>query len=769
MIPTTVNSPNPLIDGNPDIAALADGRAAIAYQSRRADDEFDIMLRLREADGSLGPETRLDGDWTRARVPEATTLSDGSILLTWTADVSSAEGLRSQVLAQRFDAETGLGFSGVFVVADRAVEAGRFVDISVTARPEGGFVANLTQEVDADTVFAVDPRSSRFPDRFTRVEFDADDALFPSETGRAHEIPLADGGRATIANIKAWDQADRVLIASPDDEPYSGINYGILPRYERNLTWEYVDTSDDGGWRVPLLVDVDRRIVALDDGTAVLVVDNPILSPGPNFASLHAFILDREEPAYWQDYKYPAITFIPEDRIRREPMESYDVAPLDGGGFAAVWSDGADIRAQLFNAEGAPIGDNYVVAATDFPEARPSVTQLSDGDLLFGWQQNRDGDVDVLAREVAYTDMAEGTYTVVGVPFLEVEGEIVGVPRAEETLRAAGEVDTNYGIAGFEAQWFRRLPENSEWEAISGATELTYTLGAADIGHVIKLEGTVFGKTGLETPFQEEFQADGQLAEIGPAAQVVQRVVEIEGSAMPGATLMARAMLVDPDGPIVGPYFYQWFRDDAPIPGGFRPTYTVTPDDAGAELTVTIRFESEPGERETVEAEPLKIAGDPSPDDDLIIGSDGADRLDGLAGADTIDGGGGDDVLIANGADVMTGGSGADVFAFVLGADPGPARIADFVSIGPEADRIAIDDRFLGLGDGSVQPRPVSWPEIRDALAAARLDWSATDASRTEFVMSLEMGGSAGAVTVATVVGADGGPIDLGLENVLIF
>lgn len=75
-------------------------------------------------------------------------------------------------------------------------------------------------------------------------------------------------------------------------------------------------------------------------------------------------------------------------------------APLSGGRFIIVWTGSvlpgalnntnyanADIRAQIFNADGTPSGSEFVVNTTaSGAQFAPAITQLTDGNILIAWQ-----------------------------------------------------------------------------------------------------------------------------------------------------------------------------------------------------------------------------------------------------------------------------------------------------------------------------------------------------------------------------------------------
>ncbi|TFL16584.1 calcium-binding protein [Jannaschia formosa] len=93
-----------------------------------------------------------------------------------------------------------------------------------------------------------------------------------------------------------------------------------------------------------------------------------------------------------------------------------------------------------------------------------------------------------------------------------------------------------------------------------------------------------------------------------------------------------------------------------------------------------------------------------------LFGNSAANTLIGNARVNILAGGGGGDLL--------EGGDGADVFAFRVTDAAGGGRITDFET----GDRIALDDRFFGLGDAGQDVREVTRRQIdgalRDGLAA---------------------------------------------------
>ena len=128
----------------------------------------------------------------------------------------------------------------------------------------------------------------------------------------------------------------------------------------------------------------------------------------------------------------------------------------------------------------------------------------------------------------------------------------------------------------------------------------------------------------------------------------------------------------------------------------------------------------------------ISLLGTATLGDDLINGSEVADRLNGLAGNDLMWGNGGHDTLIGgagadqlnggSGDDLLIGGSGADTFVFASGVpfrsqDLGVDTVADFNA---SEDRIQLSRAtFTALPAGSTLPATAFATVGRDAAAAS--------------------------------------------------
>ncbi|GIT93250.1 hypothetical protein JANAI62_37060 [Jannaschia pagri] len=133
-------------------------------------------------------------------------------------------------------------------------------------------------------------------------------------------------------------------------------------------------------------------------------------------------------------------------------------------------------------------------------------------------------------------------------------------------------------------------------------------------------------------------------------------------------------------------------------------------------------------------------------DDIRLVGTSVANTLIGNAGSNVLIGGGGQDT--------MQGGAGADVFV-LLGRDS-RIEIQDF---GP-GDRLAIDDRLLGLGEASTSPRALTQ---ETALALLREGRAGFDGRTGTLLLDTDGSGPGGLKPVVSLGGS------IAVDDILIF
>ena len=169
----------------------------------------------------------------------------------------------------------------------------------------------------------------------------------------------------------------------------------------------------------------------------------------------------------------------------------------------------------------------------------------------------------------------------------------------------------------------------------------------------------------------------------------------IKGIPTWGTTLSITNTIKDIDGLDI--FSYKWQNDNGPL--SINTKYTLNESDIGKKVWVTISYTDKKGNIEEVKSNVLDatISTKASAVNDILTGTDGADKLNGLAGNDSLIGG--------LGKDALTGGVGSDLFKFISLSDssslPKQAdTITDFNhSQGDTIDLSAIDAKTEFEGD----------------------------------------------------------------------
>ena len=183
-----------------------------------------------------------------------------------------------------------------------------------------------------------------------------------------------------------------------------------------------------------------------------------------------------------------------------------------------------------------------------------------------------------------------------------------GVPTISGTLQV-GETLTadTTGIADVDG--LTTVSYSYQWMAddtkIQGATDATYTLAEDDEGKAIKVlvsftddAGNVESRPSAPTDAVAAAPAQNSSATGAPT---------ISGAAQVGETLTANVTgIADEDGLDNAVYSYQWMADDTNIQGATGSTYTLTEDDEGKAITVTVTFTDAEGNPETLTSDPTR-------------------------------------------------------------------------------------------------------------------------------------------------------------------
>ena len=150
----------------------------------------------------------------------------------------------------------------------------------------------------------------------------------------------------------------------------------------------------------------------------------------------------------------------------------------------------------------------------------------------------------------------------------------------------------------FSYQWIRN--DGSVDTAIQDATGSSYTLVADDEGKTITV--TVSFTDAEGNPETLTSDPTGEVA-AKPNSDAT-GVPTITGTVQVGESLTADTSAIDDaDGLNQVVFSYQWMADDADIQGATDPTYTLTEDEAGKAITVTVSFTDAEGNPETLTSE----------------------------------------------------------------------------------------------------------------------------------------------------------------------
>ena len=165
---------------------------------------------------------------------------------------------------------------------------------------------------------------------------------------------------------------------------------------------------------------------------------------------------------------------------------------------------------------------------------------------------------------------------------------ISGTAQVGETLTAdtSGIMDTD-GLTspGYTYQWIR--VDGGTESDISGATSSTYTLVAADQGKTIKVKVSFTDDASNAETLTSA--ATTAVTAAGTVNNPATGAPTITGTAQVGQTLTAATSgISDSDG--LGTFSYQWKADGADISGATSATYTLTSNEQGKMITVTVSF-----------------------------------------------------------------------------------------------------------------------------------------------------------------------------------
>jgi hypothetical protein len=166
---------------------------------------------------------------------------------------------------------------------------------------------------------------------------------------------------------------------------------------------------------------------------------------------------------------------------------------------------------------------------------------------------------------------------------------VAGTPTEDQVLTAdtSGISDAD-GLGAFSYQWLRN------GAAIGGANASTYTLGDADVGAQISVnvsytdgQGTAESLTSTETAAVANVNDSPTGAPVVTGTPTEDQVLSADTSAV-----------ADADG--LGPFSYQWLRNNLTITGATACSYVLGDPDVGAQISVRVSYVDQQGTAESV-------------------------------------------------------------------------------------------------------------------------------------------------------------------------
>ena len=222
---------------------------------------------------------------------------------------------------------------------------------------------------------------------------------------------------------------------------------------------------------------------------------------------------------------------------------------------------------------------------------------------------------------VSFTDAEGNPETLTSDPTGEVAAkpntQATGAPTISGTVQVGETLTADVtGIA--DADGLTTVSYSYQWMAddtnIQGATDATYTLAEDDEGKAIKVLVSFADDAG--NPETLDSDATGEV-EAKPNTSAT-GVPTIDGTAQVGQTLTADTSGIDDeDGLNQVVFSYQWIRNDGnadeDIAGATGSSYTLTEDDEGTAITVTVSFTDAEGNPETLTSDPTgEVAAKPN-------------------------------------------------------------------------------------------------------------------------------------------------------------
>lgn len=270
------------------------------------------------------------------------------------------------------------------------------------------------------------------------------------------------------------------------------------------------------------------------------------------------------------------------------------------------------------NSNDAPVGTLEIVGSNVEGETLSAQVNFNDADGIsnpISYQWYRDGSIISGANTDTYlvTNADVGSALQVTATYQDDYGRVENVSSASTnpvnntnqapsgTVSIAGQAEENQVLtvdinlsdpdglpADFQYLWYR------DGEAVIGADQAQYTLGDRDVGSTISVEISYTDNLG-----SRESVLSAATDTVVNVNDAVSGSLSIVGSNQEGQTLNTQISISDEDG-LPGELYYQWFRDDQAIAGATGQNYSLTSEDIGAQISVSVSYTDLRGSEESL-------------------------------------------------------------------------------------------------------------------------------------------------------------------------
>jgi Ca2+-binding RTX toxin-like protein len=417
---------------NVRVAALHNGGFVMVWQDASGQldgDSLSIKAQIFDTAGvMLGDEIAVNTHTAGPQsIPDVAVLSDGSFVVAWQGGAHPGDISGEAISAQIFSA-AGVKFGDEMLATPTSDSLSRS-DARVAALDGGGFVIayEIWNAGGTDIVFR------RFADDGSLIGDET--PANTTTTGNQLRISVTALGTGTFA--LAWQDASQ----SPDDPNGAAIrmrtfNDDGTPNGDEILVNEFTD--DDQQFPTLASAGDGTVMVAFRDSSAGH--DDSLYLAGGIFDD-EGNVVDPEGLLTPLDTGTPYVPHL---------------TALKGGGYLLVWSEfrtgGYHIFGRMLDADGAPIGDRFLVDKGDVNTEeldRVKASELADGRLVVTWQEKSavDDDPSGFGIRAQIVDPREGVIT--GTERGEtIYGSFTGSPIVDDTIDAGAGADTIFGLDG---------------------------------------------------------------------------------------------------------------------------------------------------------------------------------------------------------------------------------------------------------------------------------------------------------------------------------